>query len=224
MALRSFTDIITDTAALKGGMDAINARLITPKTPDEIRKIPSDRWLSAMTMCVFQAGFSWKVIENKWPNFETAYDGFDIGRWSMMHDEDIDRLMATDGLVAHAPKIKAVGPNAHFLCQIEEDHGTVGAWFADWQVADYCDNLRIVQKGGSRLGGKTGQMFLRRMGVDTLVFSNDVIKALGREGVVSKMPSSGKDFAAVQDAINQWHGETGRPLTQISQILALSVG
>lgn len=80
MALRSFTDIITDTATLKGGMDAINARLITPKIPDEIREIPSDRWLSTMTMCVFQAGFTWKVIENKWPNFETAYDGFDINQ------------------------------------------------------------------------------------------------------------------------------------------------
>ena len=223
MALRAFSDIIAETAAAKGGMDAVQSRLITPKTPDEIRHIPADRWLSAMTMCVFQAGFSWKMIENKWPNFETAYDGFDISRWSMMHDEDIDRLMATDGLVAHAPKIRSVGPNAHFLCQIEDTHGTVGAWFADWKLADYCSNLRKLHKGGSRLGGKTGQVFLRRMGVDTLAFSNDVIKALGREGVVSKMPSSGKDFAAVQHAIDQWHGETGRPLTQISQILALSI-
>jgi len=61
------------------------------------------------------------------------------------------------------------------------------------------------------------------MGVDTLVFTPDVLKALGRENVVSRMPSSGKDFVAVQSAVDAWSDETERGLTQISQILAFSV-
>ena len=142
----------------------------------------------------------------------------------MMHDEDVERLLKVDGIVAHGPKIKSIGENARFLSDLADNHGSVGAFFASWKLPDYCDNLRLVQKGGSRLGGKTGQVALRRIGMDTPIFSNDVIEALKSEGVVTKMPSSNKDFASVQAALDHWHKESGRPLTQISQILAFSAG
>lgn len=164
------------------------------------------------------------MIETKWPRFEEVFDGFDVGRLSMMHDEDVERLLKADGIVAHGPKIKSVGDNARFLQSLGDAYGSVGAFFAEWKSGDYCDNLRIVQKGGSRLGGKTGQVALRRIGMDTPIFSNDVIAALQNEGVIAKMPSSNKDFASVQSALDQWHKGSGRPLTQISQILAFSVG
>jgi len=77
---------------------------------------------------------------------------------------------------------------------------------------------------GSRLGGATGSYALRRMGVDGFMLSKDVSAALVREKVVDKAPTSKKALAAVQSAFNDWHEESGRPLTQISQVLAMSVG
>ncbi|WHI52328.1 hypothetical protein P3339_05965 [Microbulbifer sp. MLAF003] len=74
------------------------------------------------------------------------------------------------------------------------------------------------------MGGKTAQVFLRRMGVDTLVFASDTIRALVREGVVDKSPSSKKDWAALQEAIETWQMQSNRSLNEISQILSLSVG
>lgn len=222
--MRPFQDIEQAAIARKGSQQALEALLHTPKTAGEIRAITPDRFLSEMSKCVFQAGFSWKVIDAKWPRFEEVFEGFDVGRWSMMHDEDVVHLLKAEGIVAHGPKIKSVGDNARFLQPLAADHGSVGAFFANWQTADYCNNLRVVQKGGSRLGGKTGQVALRRLGIDTPIFSGDVLSALDAEGVVGKMPSSNNDFAAVQAAFDQWHKESGRSLTQISQILALSVG
>lgn len=222
--MRPFHEIEQAAIARKGSQQALEALLQTPKTADDIRAIAPDRFLSEMSKCVFQAGFSWKVIDAKWPRFEEIFEGFDVGRWSMMHDEDVEHLLKAEGIVAHGPKIKSVGDNARFLLSLAAEHGSVGAFFANWQTADYCDNLRIVQKGGARLGGKTGQVALRRLGIDTPIFSGDVLSALDAEGVVGKMPSSNKDFAAVQAAFDQWHKESGRSLTQISQILALSVG
>jgi hypothetical protein len=62
------------------------------------------------------------------------------------------------------------------------------------------------------------------MGVDTLVFSNDMVQALVREGVVQKTPSSKKDWDALQAAIATWQEQSDRSLNEISQILAFSVG
>ena len=55
------------------------------------------------------------------------------------------------------------------------------------------------------------------------VFSPDVVKALIGQKVVAKMPSGKKDLAAVQAAFNRWREESGRPLCQISRVLAASV-
>jgi 3-methyladenine DNA glycosylase Tag len=66
-------------------------------------------------------------------------------------------------------------------------------------------------------------MTMRFMGKDSFVLSGDVVKALIREGVVTKEPTSAKDLKAVQAAFNAWAAESGRPLTQISQVLAFGV-
>lgn len=221
--MRPFDAIYAEAARRKGGEDVLSESLLSPRPAEEIAAIPADRWLSAMTKSVFQAGFNWRLVEDKWPRFEEVFDGFDIHRWSMMSDDDLDALLATPGLIANAVKLRSVGANARYLRTLETTHGTVGDFFAEWETAAYCDNLRILQKGASRMGGKTGQMVLRRLGVDTVLFSADVLKALSREEVVDKMPTSAKDFRAVQDALDTWHRESARSLTQISQILAFSV-
>ena len=220
--MRTFDDLFTLAAGRHGGAEALEARLIGPSPREQIRATPDDRWLSAATRCVFQAGFNWRVIDSKWDRFEQVFEDFDPRRWALMGAEDLDRLLKTDGIVAHAAKIKSVGDNARFLRGLAEAHGSVGAWFAGWEIKDYGANLQALRAGGSRLGGRTGQDFLRRMGVDTLVFGTDVLKALAREGVVSKMPNSAKDLAAVQAAIDAWHAQSGRSLRHVSQVLALS--
>jgi len=55
------------------------------------------------------------------------------------------------------------------------------------------------------------------------IASPDMVAALIREGVVDR-PSSGKrDLAIIQAAFNHWSGESGRDLTAISRVLAMSV-
>ncbi|MEA2094512.1 MAG: DNA-3-methyladenine glycosylase I [Pseudomonadota bacterium] len=221
--MNSMKEITALAARRKGGNKALMSLLSHPSTRQKIRRIPDNRWLSAMTKCVFQAGFNWQLIENKWDRFEAVFEDFDIDRWVMMSDEDLDRLLKTDGIVRNANKIRSVGQNAALLAEIAGTYGSAGKYFSTWEPSDYCNNLRELQKKGARLGGKTGQVSLRRMGVDTLIFSPDVLKALKREGIIDKMPTSNRDWAAVQQAIDAWHSESGRTLTEISQILAYSV-
>ena len=53
--------------------------------------------------------------------------------------------------------------------------------------------------------------------------SGDVALALIREGVVDKPPSGKGALKKVQAAFNGWMEESGRPLTQISRVLAFTV-
>jgi 3-methyladenine DNA glycosylase Tag len=176
-----------------------------------------------MTRAVCQAGFSWKVIETKWPGFETAFRGFDPGRCALMSDDDLDTLLQDRNIVRNGAKIRSVAENAAFVRDLAADHGTAANAFANWPAADYVGLLTLLKKRASRLGGTSGQYFLRTMGVDSFVLSRDVVRALIREGVTDREPTSRRDLAQVQAAFNRWCAESGRPMTQISRTLACSI-
>ena len=222
--MRSFDKIFDIAADRKGGPDALNELLAPPKSTAELENIGDDRWLSCMTKCVFQAGFNWKVVENMWPGFEAAFDGFDIGRCAMLNEEDFDRLVSDKRIVRYGAKIRAVQENAVFIIDLVKEHGSAGAAMARWPSNDYSGLLAMLKKRGSRLGGNTGQYFLRFMGVDGYILSRDVIARLVAEGVIEKAPTSQKSIAALQEAFNTWRQQSGRSLTEISRVLGMSVG
>ncbi|MEM8814164.1 MAG: DNA-3-methyladenine glycosylase I [Pseudomonadota bacterium] len=224
--MRKFQAVYDDAAAFRGSEDALETALghSETKSPEVLAAIPDDRWLSMMTRCVFQAGFSWKVIDSKWPGFEEAFEGFPVGRWALAPDEDLDRLASDKRIVRNAQKIRTVRDNAVFLADLAREKGSAGAVFAEWPAADFIGLLDLLKKRGSRLGGTSAQYFLRFMGRDSLILSRDVTAALIREGVIDKEPTSKAALKAVQAAFNTWMGESGRSMTEVSRVLAMSVG
>ncbi|MCA9932272.1 MAG: DNA-3-methyladenine glycosylase I, partial [Anaerolineales bacterium] len=64
-------------------------------------------YLEKITQAVFQSGFSWQVIRNKWPNFQTAFAHFDVNAVAAFTDEDLERLVEDKGIVRNGRKIKA---------------------------------------------------------------------------------------------------------------------
>ena len=218
-----FQDLFDLAAARKGGAAALEALLPLPESAAALARIPDDRWLAGMTKRIFQSGFVWRVIENKWPGFEAAFEGFEPRRWQMMSDEDLDRLVRDERIVRNAKKILTVRDNARLLCELAAERGSAAKVFADWPSEDYVGLLDLLKTRGSRLGGSTAQYFLRFMGKDSFMTAGDVAKALVREGVVDKPPSGKGALKKVQAAFNGWMEESGRPLTQISRVLAFTV-
>lgn len=220
--MQSFEEIYATAAKRHGGPAALEKLLSKPKSKAALRKIGDDRYLSGMTKSVFMAGFSWKVIERKWPNFEAAFFGFAPRRVAFMPDEALDALLQDRGIVRNGPKIRATRDNARFIVDLAEEHGSAAKFFADWPSDDYVGLLALLKKRASRLGGTSAQYFLRFIGKDAFVLSKSVVAALKAQAVVDKDPTSKRDLRAVQDAFNAWSAESGRPITQVSQVLARS--
>lgn len=138
-------------------------------------------------------------------------------------DEDIDRLLANKEIVRHGAKIMAVIVNAGLLRDIASEHGSFGAYMSRWPDADDVGLLDQLSKRGSRLGGLAGQRVLRTMGRDSFLLSPDVAARLIAKGVIDKPAPSRCALQAAQSAFNTWPQESGRGLTQISQVLAFSL-
>ena len=166
------------------------------------------------------------MVDARWPAFETAFQGFEPRRLRMLSDEDLDALLKDRCLIRHAAKMHAVRANAAALCEIAEEAGSFGAYLAGWPGAEAVGLWDDLARRFSYLGGNSGPYFLRMAGKDSFLLTGDVARALQHWGVpwgVADRPPKGKgDRRRVQAAFNAWAAETGRPLSGLSMILALS--
>jgi 3-methyladenine DNA glycosylase Tag len=209
----------------KGGRESLQKLL--PKKPDRnaLAKLPDDRILAEMAKRVFSAGFAWSVIEAKWDGFEAAFLGFDPAKLTFQPDEFWDALMRDSSIVRNGAKILSVRKNAAFVQDIAREHGSFGRFLAQWPSSDEAGLLDLLAKRGSRLGGNTGQLFLRFVGYDGFVTSQDVIACLRDAGLdIGSEAKSKSDLAKVQAQFNAWAEQTGLPYVQMSRICAMSIG
>jgi 3-methyladenine DNA glycosylase Tag len=223
--MASFKTIRQRAAKRKGGDAALVALL--PKVPSQkaLARLADDRVLAEMAKRIFSAGFVWSVIEKKWPGFEAAFLGLEPRRLLLQPDEFWERLAGDKRIVRHPQKIMAVRDNARFVADIAREHGSFGKFLAQWPVSDQVGLLDVLGKRGARLGGRSGQYFLRYIGKDCFVTSADAVACLRDAGLeISENPTSRKDLEKIQDQFNAWAEETGLPLTHLSRICAMSIG
>jgi len=220
-----FKTILARAEKRKGGPKALQ-KLLPPKPdPKALAKFPDDRILAEMTRRVFSAGFAWSVIENKWPGFERAFLGFKPSKLVFQPDDFWDGLLSDARIVRNGAKITSVRENAAFVQEIAGEHGSFGQFLAKWPSSDQIGLLDLLTKRGSRLGGNSGQMFLRFVGWDGFVTSQDVVKCLRDCGLdIAEEVKSKGDLAKVQTQFNAWAEETGLPYVHLSRICAMSIG
>ena len=206
-----------------GSAKALEAMLPQPSSDAALRALSDDRDLSLMSLRIFRAGLKHSLVDAKWPAFEEVFFGFDPEKVVLMGAERLENLMQDARLIRHLGKLKSVPRNAQFILDVRREKGSFGALIADWPVTDIVGLWKYLARQGNQLGGLSAPRFLRMVGKDTFVPTDDMVAALKAQGVIDKAPTSQKDLAAVQAAFNQWQAESGRPLCQLSVMLAHTV-
>ena len=214
---------IFEAACTRHGAAALEARLPKPKSAAELAATPDDRYLSDMCRRVFRAGLKHSLVDAKWPAFEEVFQGFEPRRVRAMPDEKLESLLADTRLIRHWGKLKSVRDNAAAMLDIAGEHKSFGTWLAAWPSDDIVGLWETLAKRFSQMGGNSGPSFLRMVGKDTFIFTASVTSALKHWGVVKAPLKNRADKAQVQAAFNGWAEETGRPLCQLSLILASSI-
>jgi len=222
MAAPPFAPII-EAARTRLGAAALEARLPQPRSAAELKALGDDRYLSQMSLRIFRAGLKHSLVDGKWPAFEEVFDGFEPRRVRAMSDDALQALLGDSRLIRHWGKLKSVRDNAAAVITIAEEHGSFGAWLADWPGSEVVELWEALAKRFSQMGGNSGPTFLRMVGKDTFILTPSVTAALKHWGAIDAPPKNRKDRAAVQSCFNAWATETGRLLCQLSLILAVSV-
>jgi 3-methyladenine DNA glycosylase Tag len=129
-----------------------------PHVPPREKPANNNGYLSILTKAVFQAGFSWKVVHNKWPNFESAFANFDVDKVASYDDHDVERLIEDEGIVRNGQKIKATIGNARTMRDLIAEHGSFHNYLRTFDGQPYEERSKTLSKQFKWLG-KTGVYF-----------------------------------------------------------------
>ena len=222
--LEKFKAIYQRACQRKGGPDALEALLDEPLSANDIANIGDDRFLAEFSKKVFQSGFVWRVVRNKWPDFERVFFEFNIEKVLLIPDEMLEKKAADPSIIRNFTKVKTIRDNAQMIDNIARQHGSFAQFVADWPTDDIIGLWAYLKKHGARLGGNTGPYALRALGKDTFLLTNDVVGYFTKREIISGSAQTKRSLTAIQQSFNQLQQQSGRSLQALSMIISRSVG
>lgn len=140
------------------------------KLPEWMRKktnLEDKDYFENMTRIIFQGGLNWKIIEQKWTNFQKAFKEFSIDQVAKFDDSKVEELMKNKGIVRNRAKIIGTILNAQQIQKIKKEHGSFKNYVEGLDKSkNYALAIKELSKKFSRLGPSSAQIFLFSVGED----------------------------------------------------------
>ena len=128
------------------------------------RPTSDDGYLEQLTKALFRSGFSWTVVEDKWPNFVSAFDAFAVDTVSAYDDAQINRLLQDKGIVRNRRKIVWTIENAKRIGALRAEFGSFGRFIDAHRGQGEQALAKQVVKQFAGLGDSMVVSFLRSVG------------------------------------------------------------
>ena len=222
--LEKFAAIYQRACERKGGPQVLATGLNKPLSNKLLSQVGDDRFLAEFSKKVFQSGFVWRVVRNKWPDFERVFFGFNIEKILLIPDEMLEQKATDASIIRNYTKVRTIRDNAIMIDSVAREHGSCAKFVADWPSEDIIGLWAYLKKHGARLGGNTGPYGLRTMGKDTFLLSNDIVSYFTKRNVISGSAQSKRSLTAIQNSFNDLQQQSGRSLQEVSMIISKSVG
>lgn len=130
------------------------------------RRVGNDNTLfEVMSLQVFQAGLTWKMILNKRDGFRAAFADWDIDAVAAMGPDEVEGLRANPGIIRNRLKIIATVENARSVQALRAEHGGFCRWFYDVLPGDEYPALQRELRGSFKfMGPEISRMWLMASG------------------------------------------------------------
>ncbi|KKO50269.1 3-methyladenine DNA glycosylase [Arsukibacterium sp. MJ3] len=219
-----FSAIYQRACERKGGVAAVAALTSKPLVPAKLTQLPDSLFLAELTKKVFQSGFVWRVVRQKWPNFCELFFDFDLEKVLLLSDEMLEKKAADPRIIRNVNKVFTIRANALMIYDVQQNHASFASFIANWPSDNIIGLWAYLKQHGARLGGNTGPYALRAMGKDTFLLTGDIEGYLRAYAVFDGGINSKRSQQQIQQQFTSWQQQSGLSLQEISQIVALSCG
>ena len=130
--------------------------------PDVVDPKRLNDYFEVMTRAVFQAGVKWAQIAEHWEAYREAFAGFDPTIVATYDDLDVERVLATPGILRMPRKVRATIDNARALLETQKEFGALTAYLRGFD--SYVALAKDFKKRFTFMGDMNVWYFLFRVG------------------------------------------------------------
>ena len=133
----------------------------------EEKPASDDSYFENMARVIFLAGFSWKLIDERWPEFKTAFNDFSLRKVASFGPEDLERLLNNPKIIRNKAKIEATVENARRIEEIQREYGSFRKYIDSLDKGEnYAEAIKDISKRFRRMGPSSSRIFLFSVGED----------------------------------------------------------
>ena len=130
------------------------------EVPPRVTPEHDSGYLEELTKAIFRAGFSWRVVRQKWDNFRRAFDGFELIKVVSFGTKDITRLFNDTSIIRNRRKILGTVENARTMLELSDEHGSFKNYLKSLDRLDYYQRVKVLTSQFRGLGRTGAFVFL----------------------------------------------------------------
>ena len=124
-----------------------------------------DLLFEVMSLQVFQAGLTWRMILNKRDGFRSAFDNWSISTVAGFGPAEVESLRNDPGIIRNRLKIQATVDNARTVLSLQSEHGSFCNWFYDvLEGTEYPAIQKTLRSMFKFMGPEISRMWLMASG------------------------------------------------------------
>ena len=124
-----------------------------------------DTLFEVMSLQVFQAGLTWRMILNKRDGFRSAFSNWSIKTVAGFGPAEVEALRHDTGIIRNRLKIQATVENARTVLALQSEHGSFCNWFYNELEGTEYPALQKTLRGAFKfMGPEISRMWLMASG------------------------------------------------------------
>ena len=125
------------------------------------RIVSDDTLFEVMSLQVFQAGLTWRMILNKRDGFRSAFGNWSIKTVASFGTPEVEVLLNDPGIIRNRLKIQATIENARIILAIQNQHGSFCNWFYNvLEGTEYPNLQKTLRRTFKFMGPEISRMWL----------------------------------------------------------------
>ena len=121
-------------------------------------------YFEILSKAVFNARFSYQVVNTKWEGTKEVFEEFDpeiISKWTI---DEISDALESPKIIRNGKKVKAIVSNAKIFLELVEKNGSFENYLKSFREQLYEDKQQIITKQFKWLGPTGAHFFLWSIG------------------------------------------------------------
>ena len=123
-------------------------------------------YFEILSKAVFNAGFSYQVVRNKWEGIKEVFHDFDPETLSNWTVDEISVALESPKIIRNSKKVIAIVSNAKVFLEIVKQHESFKNYLKSFCDKPYEEKQKIISKQFKWLGPQGAHFFLWSVGED----------------------------------------------------------